>query len=351
MEEPFDMQHDEERPDQEEDFEEQNVISDLRPKKFSEYVGQIQVVETLQIAVEAARNRRETLDHVLFYGPPGLGKTTLANIISKELDVPIVHTSGPVIEKGGDLVAVLTHMEHGSVLFIDEIHRLPKVVEEFLYSAMEDFAVDIIFDKGMNARSYRAKLAQFTLIGATTRAGLLSRPLRDRFGIQRSLDFYSPEQLQKIVLRSASILDVEIDKRAAIEIARRSRGTPRIANQLLRRIRDYAQVRADGIITETVSNEALELEGIDALGLNLIDRRFLDIIIDFYNGGPVGLEAIAATMQEETDTLIDMVEPFLLKAGLLIRTSSGRKASELAYQNLKKTGRKNVSGQLELPGL
>lgn len=333
---------------QEEDGQDPHVILDLRPKRFTEYIGQKQVVETLQIAVEAARKRGDVLDHVLFYGPPGLGKTTMSHIISNELDVPLVHTSGPALEKGGDLISILTHMDHGSVFFIDEIHRLPKVVEEFLYSAMEDFAVDIIFDKGMNARSYRAQLEQFTLVGATTRAGLLSPPLRERFGIQRSLDFYSVKELQRVIVRSASILEVEIEEAAAQEIARRSRGTPRIANQLLRRVRDYAQVRAEGKITQNVSNEALALEGIDELGLNLLDVRFLNVIINFYKGGPVGLEAIAATLQEENDTLIDMVEPYLLKAGLLARTSSGRKVTETAYRHLKKTKGK-TSGQLELP--
>jgi len=332
----------------EEDGQDPHVILDLRPKRFTEYIGQKQVVETLQIAVEAARKRGDVLDHVLFYGPPGLGKTTMSHIISNELDVPLVHTSGPALEKGGDLISILTHMDHGSVFFIDEIHRLPKVVEEFLYSAMEDFAVDIIFDKGMNARSYRAQLEQFTLVGATTRAGLLSPPLRERFGIQRSLDFYSVKELQRVIIRSASILEVEIEEAAAQEIARRSRGTPRIANQLLRRVRDYAQVRAEGKITQNVSNEALALEGIDELGLNLLDVRFLNVIINFYKGGPVGLEAIAATLQEENDTLIDMVEPYLLKAGLLARTSSGRKVTETAYRHLKKSKGK-TSGQLELP--
>jgi Holliday junction DNA helicase RuvB len=333
----------------EDEREDKRTVLDLRPKSFAEYIGQKQVVETLQIAVEATRKRGDVLDHVLFYGPPGLGKTTLAHIISNELDVPLVHTSGPALEKGGDLISILTHMDYGSVFFIDEVHRLPKVVEEFLYSAMEDFAVDIIFDKGMNARSYRAKIEQFTLIGATTRAGLLSPPLRERFAIQRSLDFYFVEQLQKVIIRSASILDVEIDDEAAIEIARRSRGTPRIANQLLRRVRDFAQVRADGKITKKVSSEALALEGIDEMGLNLLDVRFLNVIIDFYKGGPVGLEAIAATLQEENDTLIDMVEPFLLKAGLLVRTSSGRRVTELAYRHLKKKVNKTAAGQLELP--
>jgi holliday junction DNA helicase RuvB len=309
---------------------------DLRPKNFKEYIGQHQVVETLEIAVTAARQREDVLDHVLLHGPPGLGKTTLAHIISNELDVPLVHTSGPALEKGGDLISILTHLKHSDVLFIDEIHRLPKIVEEFLYSAMEDFAVDIIFDKGLNARSYRAKLEPFTLVGATTRAGLLSAPLRDRFGLQRSLDFYTEQDLEQVIVRSAGLMDVSIDRPAAAEIARRSRGTPRIANQLLRRVRDYAQVRADGRITAALSCDALALEGIDALGLTPLDVRFLDVIIEFYKGGPVGLEAIAATMQEEPDTLIDMVEPFLLKAGLLLRTSSGRKATELAFRHLGK---------------
>jgi len=321
---------------------------DLRPKNFTEYIGQRQVVETLEIAVTAARQREDVLDHVLLHGPPGLGKTTLAHIISAELDVPLVHTSGPALEKGGDLISILTHLKRGDVLFIDEIHRLPKVVEEFLYSAMEDFAVDIIFDKGMNARSYRAKLEPFTLVGATTRAGLLSAPLRDRFGLQRSLDFYTEQELQQVIVRSAGIMDVAIDRAAAAEIARRSRGTPRIANQLLRRVRDFAQVRADGCITAPLSCDALALEGIDSLGLTPLDVRFLDVIIEFYKGGPVGLEAIAATMQEETDTLIDMVEPFLLKAGLLLRTSSGRKATELAFRHLGKRVFKSKSRQMDI---
>ncbi len=322
--------------------EEKPLVHDLRPKRFSEYIGQTQVVETLQIAVEAADQRGDVLDHVLLYGPPGLGKTTLANIISNELNVPIIHTSGPALEKGGDLISILTHIDSGSILFIDEIHRLPKIVEEFLYSAMEDFAVDIIFDKGMNARSYRAKIEPFTLVGATTRAGLISAPLRERFGIQRSLDFYSTDLIKMVVNRSASILDVEIDDDAAWEIARRSRGTPRIANQLLRRVRDYAQVRADGRITEKLSGDALMLEGVDSFGLNLLDIRFLNVIIDYYKGGPVGLEAIAATLQEESDTLIDVVEPYLLKSGLLIRTSSGRRVTEAACRHLNKTLKKTA---------
>lgn len=334
--------------EQEPDRTERHGVLDLRPKRFYEYIGQAQVVETLQIAVEAAKKRDDVLDHILFYGPPGLGKTTLAHIISNELEVPLVHTSGPALEKGGDLISILTHLANGSVLFIDEIHRLPKIVEEFLYSAMEDFAVDIIFDKGMNARSYRAKLEPFTLIGATTRAGLLSAPLRERFGIQRSLDFYTVEQLQQVIIRSAAILNIEIQYEAALEIAKRSRGTPRIANQLLRRVRDFAQVRADGIITRKVSNDALALEGIDTMGLNQLDVRFLTTIIDNYKGGPVGIDAVAATLQEEVDTLIDMVEPFLLKAGLVIRTSSGRRAAELAYTHLKKQGYRKPARQLKI---
>ena len=333
------------------DEEDTRAPFDLRPKRFNEYIGQQQIVEMLKIAVEAAQKRGEVLDHVLFYGPPGLGKTTLAHIIANEMDVSVVHTSGPALEKGGDLLSILTHLEQGNVLFIDEIHRLPKVVEEFLYPAMEDFAVDIIFDKGMNARSYRSKLEQFTLVGATTRAGLLSAPLRERFGIFGSLDFYSEQDIEKVIVRSAAILNVSIDEEGAREIARRSRGTPRIANRLLRRIRDYAEVRADGIITAKVADKALALEGIDGLGLTPLDIRFLNVIIQVYKGGPVGLEAIAATLQEEPDTLVDMVEPFLLKAGLLARTSSGRKATELAFKHLNIAPLNKGVQQMELPKL
>jgi len=309
-------------------------ILSLRPRRLSEYIGQKQVVETLKIAIEAALKRKEPLDHILFYGPPGLGKTTLAHIIAQEMGVRITITSGPALDKGGDLLGILTRLEESDVLFIDEIHRLPKVVEEFLYPAMEDFAVDFIFDKGVHARTHRYRLNHFVLIGATTRAGMLSAPLRERFGIFKGLDFYSVEELMEIAKRSATLLNVPIDEEGAYEIARRSRGTPRIVNRLLKRVRDFAQVRADGVIRKEIVDEALGLEGVDEKGLTLLDRQFLKTIIEFYNGGPVGIEAIAATLQEETDTLVDVVEPYLLKIGFLVRTSAGRKASKDAYKHL-----------------
>ena len=321
------------------DQEDQDVTTsdfwNLRPKRLSEYIGQTRVVESLTIAIQAAKKRNEPLDHILLHGPPGLGKTTLAHIIAAEMGVRIVHTSGPALEKGGDLISILTQLEKGEVLFIDEMHRLSKVVEEFLYPAMEDFAVDIIFDKGISARCYRSRLEQFTLVGATTRAGLFSPPLRERFGILRGIEFYHVEEICQVVKRSASILNVPIDEGGVLEISQRSRGTPRIANRILRRVRDFAQVRAQGIITKDITNEALELEGIDHKGLMNLDRRFLKTIIHYYKGGPVGLEAISATLQEESDTLVDMVEPFLLKIGFLNRTSAGRKATERAYQHLE----------------
>lgn len=306
---------------------------DLRPKRLSDYIGQKQVVETLDIAIRAAKKRGEPLDHILFHSPPGLGKTTLAHIIANEMGVRIVTSSGPALEKGGDLISILTHLEKGDILFIDEVHRLPKVVEEFLYPAMEDFCIDFIFDKGAHARSHRFKLERFTLVGATTRAGLLSAPLRERFGILRNLDFYTVEELCQVVKRSAAILGVPIDDAGTEEIARRSRGTPRISNRLLRRVRDYAEIRGEGKITKDIADEALRLEGVDEIGLTSLDRRFLETIIRYYNGGPVGLEAIAATLQEETDTLVDMIEPFLLKIGFLARMQNGRKATELAYKH------------------
>jgi len=306
----------------------------LRPNRLSEYIGQDKIVETLKIAIEAALERKEPLDHVLFNGPPGLGKTTLAHIIANEMGTKIITSSGPALEKGGDLMGILTHMERGDVFFIDEIHRMPKVVEEFLYPAMEDFAVDFIFDKGVHARTHRYRLEPFTLIGATTRSGLLSSPLRERFGITRDLDFYNEKDLVRIVKRSSAILDVSIEQDGAYEIARRARGTPRVANRLLKRVRDYAQVRAQGKVTRDVAMEALALEGIDEYGLGETDRKLLKTIILNYKGGPVGIEALASTLQIETDVLLDVVEPFLLKSDFIIRTSHGRKATEKAYNHL-----------------
>ena len=316
----------------------------LRPVRFEDYVGQTATVETLKIAIQAAKLRNEPLDHILFHGPPGLGKTTLCHIIANEMGMDLTITSGPTLEKGGDLMGILTHLSDGEFLFIDEIHRIPKVVEEFLYPAMEDFAVDFVFDKGIHARSHRYRLRRFVLVGATTRVGLLSSPLRDRFGLFRTLDFYTEAELVVIIRRSARLLETRISEDGALALARRSRGTPRIANRLLRRVRDYAQVRSDGRVTTDTVQAALALEGIDTLGLTNLDRSYLKTIIDFYKGGPVGIEAIAATLQEETDTLVDVVEPFLLKIGLALRTSSGRKASDLAYQHLKRFDLKPVTG-------
>ena len=309
-------------------------ILSLRPTHLKDYIGQKEVVETLNIAIEAAAKRGEPIDHVLFHGPPGLGKTTLAHIIANEMGTQLTVTSGPALEKGGDLIGILTHLEEGDILFVDEIHRTPRTVEEFLYPAMEDFAVDLVFDKGIHARSHRFRLKRFVLVGATTRVGLLSAPLRDRFGIFRNLDFYTEADLVKIVDRSAVLLQVPIDDAAKLELAKRSRGTPRIINRLLKRVRDYAEVRADGNITKEIVAASLTLEGVDEIGLTKLDRQYLKTIVDFYNGGPVGIEAIAATLQEETDTLVDVIEPFLLKIGFLIRTSAGRKVSETACKHL-----------------
>ena len=311
----------------------------LRPERFEDYVGQTATVETLKIAIQAAKLRNEPLVHILLHGPPGLGKTTICHIIANEMGRDLTITSGPTLEKGGDLMGILTHLSDGEFLFIDEIHRIPKVVEEFLYPAMEDFAVDFVFDKGIHARSHRYRLKRFVLVGATTRVGLLSSPLRDRFGLFRTLDFYTPKELVIIILRSARLLDTRITDDGAMALAKRSRGTPRIANRLLKRVRDYAQVRSDGRVTRDIVHAALALEGIDSLGLTRLDRSYLETIIDFYHGGPVGIEAIAATLQEETDTLVDVVEPFLLKIGLALRTSSGRKASDSAYRHLEKPPR------------
>ena len=313
----------------------EDVISSsaLRPLTLAEYIGQTQIKENLSTCITAAIGRGETLDHVLLYGPPGLGKTTLAQIISHEMGAEIVCSSGPALERAGDLVGILTNLPLNSVFFIDEIHRLPRVVEEYLYSAMEDFSVDFMIDKGAFAKSIKMPVKRFTLVGATTRAGKLTAPLRERFGIFYHLEFYPVEELVKIVNRSARLLNVPIDGPGAEEIARRSRGTPRIANRLLRRVRDYAQVKADGIITRELADTALLALGVDRLGLDELDRKLLRTIIDFYQGGPVGVEAIAATINEESETLVDMVEPFLLKIGFLSRTPSGRKATHLAYQH------------------
>ncbi len=313
--------------------EEPEILS-LRPEHLSEYIGQHEVVETLEIAIEAAKKRSEPLDHVLFHGPPGLGKTTLAHIIANEMGGKLTVTGGPALEKGGDLIGILTNLERGDVLFVDEIHRIPKKVEEFLYPAMEDFSVDFVSDKGVHARSLKLPLKRFTLVGATTRVGLLSAPLRDRFGLFRSLEFYNEKDLLKISRRSAALLEVKIDDRGALELSKRSRGTPRIVNRLLKRVRDYTQVRADGIITEETVEAALSLEGVDEKGLTNLDRSYLKTIINYYDGGPVGIEAVAATLQEETDTLVDVIEPYLLKIGMITRTSSGRRASRDAYLHL-----------------
>lgn len=310
-------------------------IVSLRPASFVDYVGQHDTIETLKIAIKAAKIRQEPLEHILLHGPPGLGKTTISHIIAKEMGKDLVVSSGPTLEKGGDLVGILTNLDDGDIFFIDEIHRLPKIVEEFLYPAMEDFSIDFIFDKGMHARSHRFQLKQFVLIGATTRVGLLSSPLRDRFGLFRTLNFYTIDQLFIIVKRSANILNIKITDNAARELAKRSRGTPRIANRLLKRVRDYSQVKSNGEINLASIHAALKLEGIDKLGLTSLDRNYLNTIIDFYKGGPVGIEAIAATLQEETDTLVDVVEPFLLKIGLVLRTSMGRKVSQKTYKHLK----------------
>ncbi len=314
--------------------EDEQLVRSLRPRILSECIGQTRVVSGLRISIQAARERSEALDHVLLHGPPGLGKTTFANVIAAEMSTSIVTTSGPALERGGDLMGILTNLSRGDVLFIDEIHRLPRAVEEFLYPAMEDFCVNFVIEKGAHARTLRYTLKPFTLVGATTRAGLLSSPLRERFGITHHLDFYPAEDLTLVVRRSASILGVAITDDGATEIAHRSRGTPRIANRLLRRVRDFAQVRADGTITVGVARDALEFEGVDPLGLDAQDREVLRTVIQVYGGGPVGIDALAATLNEEVDSLVEMVEPYLLKIGFLTRTQSGRRVTAQAYDHL-----------------
>lgn len=306
----------------------------LRPRRLAEFIGQDRVKESMSIFIEAARGRREPLDHVLLYGPPGLGKTTLAAIISHEMGVRLRVTSGPAIERAGDLAAILTNLSPGDVLFIDEIHRLSRAVEEVLYPAMEDYALDIIIGKGPSARSIRIDLPRFTLVGATTRTGLISSPLRDRFGVVHRLEFYSVDDLSTIVCKSADKMGIEIHPEGAREIARRSRGTPRVANRMLRRVRDYAQVRAGGAVTPEVAAEALSMFEVDQLGLDRLDRRILSTIIDKFGGGPVGVETIAASINEEKDTIEDVYEPYLMQLGFLDRTPRGRVATARAYEHI-----------------
>jgi Holliday junction DNA helicase RuvB len=331
-------------PDRLEDELEYDVT--LRPTKLEEFVGQEKIKENLSIFIQAARNRREPLDHVLFYGPPGLGKTTLAHIIARELETSIKSTSGPVMERPADLAGILTNLGEREVLFIDEIHRLNHVVEEYLYPAMEDFKIDIMIEKGPSARSVKIDLQPFTLVGATTRAGLLTSPLRARFGVVGRLDFYQPEDLFKIVLRSAKILNLTIDEEGALEIAKRSRGTPRVANRLLRRIRDFAEVKAKGEINLEVAHNALVMLDVDELGLDDMDKKIMEVIIHKFKGGPVGINTLAVAVGEEGETIEEIYEPFLIQEGLLNRTPRGRTATDLAYKHLKITREKGAQESL-----
>lgn len=317
----------------------------LRPQRLQEYIGQKKLKSMLQVYIEAARQRGESLDHVLFYGPPGLGKTTLSGIIANEMGSNLKITSGPAIEKPGDMAAILNHLQEGDVLFVDEIHRLNRQVEEVLYPAMEDFAIDIVLGKESNAKSIRLSLPHFTLVGATTRAGLLSAPLRDRFGVVQRLEFYEQDELQEIVLRSAKVLGVTINAAGASELARRSRGTPRLANRLLRRVRDFAEVKYGGEITEEVSRDALNLLDVDTCGLDAGDRTILNLIIDMFHGGPVGLDTLAAALGEDAGTLEEVYEPYLLMQGFIIRTPRGRVATEYAYKHLNR--KKEDEGQAD----
>ncbi len=317
----------------------------LRPQRLQEYIGQKKLKSMLQVYIEAARQRGESLDHVLFYGPPGLGKTTLSGIIANEMGSNLKITSGPAIEKPGDMAAILNHLQEGDVLFVDEIHRLNRQVEEVLYPAMEDFAIDIVLGKESNAKSIRLSLPHFTLVGATTRAGLLSAPLRDRFGVVQRLEFYEQDELQEIVLRSAKVLGVTINPAGASELARRSRGTPRLANRLLRRVRDFAEVKYGGEITEEVARDALNLLDVDTCGLDAGDRTILNLIIDMFHGGPVGLDTLAAALGEDAGTLEEVYEPYLLMQGFIIRTPRGRVATEYAYKHLNR--KKEDEGQAD----